>query len=188
MKFLSFAATLNGASFRHPGQGKREASRTHILHTLRWNSLCLSPKFTFRIWNPTFLKTISALWSITQGSVQRSDTFLPKCHLLQYSVTWHTDNRMLHLLLELIFHLYHLNNTECHVCFTNCQFRLPKYTVFFSSPPCKVVRYNWSLPLYLPVLYKILFVDKPIKQHLYIPIQSKELQLKLTPSGHCINL
>lgn len=134
IKFLRFAATLNGASFRHPGQGKREASRTHTLHTLRWNSLCLSPKFTFRIWNPTFLKTISALWSTTQGSVQRSDTFLPKCHLLQYSVTWHTDNRMLHLLLELIFHLYHLNNTECHVCFTNCQFRLPKYTVFSPLP------------------------------------------------------
>lgn len=63
-----------------------------------------------------------------------SDTFLPKCHLLQYTFTWHTDNPMLHLLSELIFHLYHLNNTECHVCFTNCQLRLPKYTVFFLSP------------------------------------------------------
>lgn len=56
----------------------------------------------------------------------RSDTFLPKCHLLQYTFTRHTDNQMLHLLLKLWFHLYHLNNTECHVCFTNCQFRLPK--------------------------------------------------------------
>lgn len=124
----------------HPGQGKRETGRSHTFQMASGNSIRSTPKFTFPTWNPTSLKTwavleaTSTLKSIIQSDVQRSDTFLPKCHLLRYTFTWHTDNQMLHLLLELLFHLYHLNNTECHVCFTNCQFRLPKYTVFSPFP------------------------------------------------------